>query len=375
MTAVTIRGLNHTLKYLVEHNRLDKVHPITACSGKNSGKYIEFFIVPEKTKNSKDCFDITINVILHQDRDAAMGAVLTQETPGDDFVMTTYSGVYRNDVIRALCAFVVANNMNIDGDDASVDRSSMNEKIWESAAKRPLPGTNIEDVLKFLEGSIDRVPVKVLDKAMLVKMNLKDVFDELRWMANRWNVFEHGLIRIAQGKTSEELEAILEARAGVLYWLLPRDNDEASATNEEIIELCKRSNNPKLTDTITFNIPPGYKGGQPLRLMSEAMTAVERYERNYGPFVAEPQQLIVMVQEDESVRRFVNPEWIDWWTVYSDRVKHPLDEVESRVRESFKDRGNLESLNVHIKQSSLIEGLFDDDIKRHEVVVSYQAFL
>lgn len=375
MTAVTIRGLNNTLKYLVEHNRLDKVHPITACSGKNSAKYIEFFIVPEQIKNSKDCFNITINVILHQDRDAALGAVLTQETPGDDFTMTTYSGVYRNDVIRALCTFVVANNMNIDGNDPSVDPSEMNEKIWESAAKRPLPGSNINDVLVILEASLDRVPVKVLDKAMVAKVNIKDVFDELRWVANRWNVFEGGLMRIAQGKTSEELEAILEARASVLYWLMNRDDSEPSPSNEEIIALCKQSNNPKFTSTITFQHPPGYKGGEPLKLIDAALAAIRVYERNYGPFIPQPEYLIVLEQEDGNVRRFVNTAWIEWWTEYSDRVVHPLDEVRNRLEESFKDRPNLTALDVRVKHKAEVHEILKDDIARHEVIVSYQAFL
>lgn len=375
MTAVTIRGLNNTLKYLVEHNRLDKCHPMRAVSGKNSAKYIEFFIVPEQIKNSKDCFNITINVVLHQDRDAALGAVLTQESPGDDFTMTTYSGVYRNDVIRALRTFVVANNMSIDGDDTSVDRSSMNEKIWESAAKRPLPGSNINDVIDLLGATLDRVPVKVLDKAMVTPLNLKDVLDELRWTANRWDVFEHGLVRLAQGKTSEELNKILDARASVLYWLFDRDDDENGPSNEEIIELCKSSNNPKFTDTITFRRPPGYKGGEPLKLMSYALDAIRVYERNHGPFIPQPEYLIVLEQEDGSTRRFVNPDWIEWWGEYSDRVVHPLDEVQNRLRESFKGRDNLTALDIRVKHKAEVHEILKDDVERHEVIVSYQAFL
>lgn len=374
MTAVTIRGLNNTLKYLVEHNRLDKAHPITACSGKNSGKYIEFFIVPEQIKNSKDCFNITINVILHQDRDAALGAVLTQETPGDDFTMTTYSGVYRNDVIRALCTFVVANNMNIDGNDPLVDPSEMNEKIWESAAKRPLPGSNINDVLVILEASLDRVPVKVLDKAMVAKVNIKDVFDELRWVANRWNVFEGGLMRIAQGKTSEELEAVLEARASVLYWLMNRDDSEPSPSNEEIIALCKQSNNPKFTSILNFSIPAGYQGGNPVKLMQEALKSIEIYERSYGPFIPEPEYLVTIETFGTGTRRFMNPAWIDWWCNYSERVVRPEQEMENRVRATYADRTDLTNLEVRLKQVT-DEEMFGDKEPRMEVVVSYQAFL
>lgn len=374
MTAVTIRGLNNTLKYLVEHNRLDKVHPITACSGKNSAKYIEFFIAPEQIKNSKDCFNITINAILHQDQDAALGAVLTQETPGDDFVMTTYSGVYRNDIIRALCTFVVANDMNIDGDAALVDRSSMNEKIWESAAKRPLPGSNIDDVLVILEASLDRVPVKVLDKAMVAKVNIKDVFDELRWVTNRWNVFEGGLMRIAQGKTSEELEAVLEARASVLYWLMNRDDSEPSPSNEEIIALCKQSNNPKFTSTLNFSIPPGYQGGNPTKLMQEALKSIEIYERNYGPFIPEPEYLAIVETFGTGTRRFMNPAWIDWWCNYSDRVVHPEQEVINRVNATYADRGDLTNLSVRLVQVT-DEEMFGDKEPRMEVIISYQAFL
>jgi hypothetical protein len=386
MTAVTIRGLNNTLKYLVEHNRLDKVHPITACSGKNSGKYLEFFIAPEKDKTLKDCFAIQINVILHSDQDAALGASLTQDKPGDDFVMTTYSGVYRNDVIRALCAFVVANDMNIDGADLSVDRGSMNEKIWESAAKRPLPGTNISDVLNMLEASLDRVPVKVMNKAMTAPLDLKDVFDELRWVINRWSIFEHGLIRIAQGKTSEELFNVIEARSSVLYWLMTRDESPLTPSNEEIIELCKRSNNPKFTDTLTFTIPAGYKGGNPTKLMGEALRTIEIYERNYGPFIPEPEYLITIETFGTGVRRFVNPEWMDWWANYSSqlldraegrepRSNNPLHEAESRVRASYADRQELlKSLDVRIKQV-VCEELFEDKNTHFEVIVSYQAFL
>lgn len=246
-------------------------------------------------------------------------------------------------------------------------------KILAAAGDRPMPGTNIDDVINLLEAALSKVPANILKKALPTNLDIKVVLDELRWVANRFHIFEHGLIRIAQGKNSEELTQILDSRAGALYWLFDRDNSGPS--NEEIIDLCKQSNNPKFTDTITFRRPPGYKGGEPLKLMGAALDAIRVYERNYGLFIPQPEYLIVLEQEDGGVRRFVNPVWIEWWTEYSDRIKHPLEEVESRLRESFTDRPNLTGLDVRVKHKAEVHEIFKDDVARYEVFVSYQAFL
>lgn len=382
MTTVTVRGLGYCLSYLAEHNRLSNAHCITSRTGKDSAKYQDYFIAPEKAKGHPGCFDITVNVVLHRDEDAALGASLVQDKPGDEFVMTTYSGVYHNDVIRALRTFVAANNMTL-GDDVDLPptepQADKNPKIFESASNRPLRGSNIDDVITLLEATIDRVPVKVLEKAKVTPLNLKDVFDELRWVANRWNIFEYGLVRLAQGKTSEELMTILDARSSVLYWLFDRDNSGPS--NEEIIDLCKKSNNPKFTSEITFNIPPGYKGGNPVRLMSEALVAIDKYERNYGPFVPEPEYLLTLETFGTGTRRFVNPAWLDWWFNYSDRTQKPAYMaanpeyvIEERVRASYAGRTDLTNLDVRLKRL-VDKELFGDEDERTEVVVSYQAFL
>lgn len=246
-------------------------------------------------------------------------------------------------------------------------------KILAAASERPLPGSNIDDVINTLEAAVSKVPANILKKALPTNLDIKAVLDELRWVANRFHIFEHGLVRIAQGKNSEELTQILDTRASALYWLFDRDNDGPS--NEEIIELCKQSNNPKFTDTITFRRPPGYKGGEPLKLMGAALDAIRIYERNYGAFIPQPEYLIVLEQEDGGVRRFINPAWIEWWTEYSDRVKHPLEEVENRLRESFADRPHLTNLDIRVKHKAEIHEIFKDDVVRHEVFVSYQAFL
>lgn len=245
-------------------------------------------------------------------------------------------------------------------------------KILAAAGDRPMPGTNIDDVINLLESAILKVPANILKKGLPAALDIKVVLDELRWVANRFHVFEHGLIRIAQGTTSDELTQILDTRASALYWLFDRDNEGPS--NEEIIDLCKQSNNPKFTDTITFRRPPGYKGGEPLKLMSAALDAIRVYERNYGPFIPEPEYLIVL-EQDKGLRRFINPAWIEWWVEYSDRVKHPLEEVENRLRESFTDRSNLTGLDVRVKHKAEVHEIFKDDVVRHEVFVSYQAFL
>jgi hypothetical protein len=246
-------------------------------------------------------------------------------------------------------------------------------KTLAAAGDRPLPGSNIDDVINTLEAALSKVPANILKKALPTNLDIKVVLDELRWVANRFHVFEHGLIRIAQGTTIDELTQILDTRASVLYWLFDRDNEGPS--NEEIIALCKQSNNPKFTDTITFRRPPGYKGGEPLKLMSAALDAIRIYERNYGPFIPQPEYLIALEQEDGGVRRFVNPDWVEWWTEYSDRIVHPLNEVENRLRESFKDRPHLTALDVRVKRNPEVHGIFNDDVERHEIIVSYQAFL
>lgn len=245
-------------------------------------------------------------------------------------------------------------------------------KILAADTERPLPGSNIDDVINTLEAAVSKVPANILKKALPTNLDIKAVMDELRWVANRFHIFEHGLIRIAQGTTSDELTQILDTRASALYWLFDRDNDGPS--NEEIIELCKQSNNPKFTDTITFRRPPGYKAGEPLKLMGAALDAIRVYERNYGPFIPEPEYLIVL-EQDNGIRRFINPAWIEWWTEYSDRVAHPLDEVEKRLRESFADRPHLAGLDVRVKRKAEVHEILKDDVERHEVIVSYQAFL
>ena len=255
-------------------------------------------------------------------------------------------------------------------------------KILAAAADRPMPGTNIDDVINLLESALSKVPANILKKALPAALDIKVVLDELRWVANRFHVFEGGLMRIAQGTTSDELTQLLDTRASALYWLFDRDNDGPS--NEEIIELCKQSNNPKFTDTITFRRPPGYKGGEPLKLMSAALDAIQVYERNYGPFVPEPEYLITL-DPHGTVRRFINPEWEEWWINYSEqsngqradysaRPRLPLVEVEHRVRAIYADRKDLVNLDVSIKQVVSTE-IFQDDIPRSEVIVSYQAFL
>lgn len=373
-TNVTIIGLGDCLKGLANTERLDKAHPINVRTEGAPNKYTTYFIVPKKAKHGKDRFEITVNAVLAEGRDAAEGAVLAQENPGDTFLVTTFAGVLHHDVVRALRAFVAANNMSTaeDEEPAAEERlPGIIGRTWESAGKRPLPGANVNDVLDVLETTLNRISANVLKRAMVTPFDVKDVLDELRWVANRWDVFEHGLIRLAQGKTTPELDTVLETRASVLYWLFDRDNNGPS--NEEIIALCKQSNNPKFTDEISFHIPPGYKGGNPVKLMGEALRAVEVYERNFGPFVAEPDHMLV-IRRAGADRRFINPAWIEWWGNYSDRPFNPLNEVENRVRESYKDRKDLKNLGVRIEEVAAPD-LFQDDALRLEILISYQAFL
>jgi len=195
--------------------------------------------------------------------------------------------------------------------------------------------------------------------------------DELTWVAERWNVLEHGLMPIVQGLNTIEASEVLLARQEVLYWLFSDSKPQPS--NAEIIALCKNSNNPKFTQTITFQIPPGYKGGNAVKLMYEAARAIEIYERNYGPYVPEPEYLITTT-EGERVHRFVNPAWVDWWSNYSDRRAHPEHEIERRIMESYKDRPELTNIDVRVrrlKESTQIGGAEVTE----EVIVSYQAFL
>lgn len=255
-------------------------------------------------------------------------------------------------------------------------------KILAAAGDRPLPGSNIDDVINTLETALSKIPANLLKKAIGTNLDIKDILDELRWVANRFHVFEGGLMRIAQGKNSEELTQLLDARASVLYWLFDRDNNGPS--NEEIIDLCKQSNNPKFINTINFQIPPGYKGGNPVKLMAEALRAIETYERNYGPFVPEPEYLITL-DPHGTVRRFINPEWEEWWVNYSEqlngsrvdyagRPSNPLVEAEHRVRAIYAGRKDLLNLDIQIKQVVSTE-IFQDTIPRLEVIVSYQVFL
>lgn len=245
-------------------------------------------------------------------------------------------------------------------------------KILAAVGGRPLPGSNIDDVINTLESALSKVPANILKKVLPTNLDIKVVLDELRWVANRFHVYEYGLVRITQGTTSEELTQILDTRASVLYWLFDRENEGPS--NEEIIDLCKQSNNPKFTDQISFRAPPGYKGGDAVKLMRVALQAVETYERNYAPFVPEPEHLITL-DPHGVVRRFINPVWIEWWCNSPDhRGKNPEHEVEERVRESYKGREDLHNLDVRIKPVVSTE-IFQDDGPRMEVIVSYQAFL
>lgn len=245
-------------------------------------------------------------------------------------------------------------------------------RTLETADKRPLPGTNINDVLRFLSGILSNIPVSVLNKAMPSKQyKIEDVMDELTWVAKRWDALEHGLMPIVQDLNAIEASEVLLARQEVLYWLFSDTKPQPS--NEEIIALCKGSNNPKFTQTITFQIPHGYKGGAAVKLMYEAARAIEIYERNYGPYIPEPEYIITRT-EDEGVRRFVNPAWIDWWNNYSERRAHPEHEIERRIMDSYKDRPELTNLDVRIRK--LNEPISIDGIEvTKEVFVSYQAFL
>jgi len=47
-----------------------------------------------------------------------------------------------------------------------MEKNAELNRTLETADKRPLPGTNINDVLRFLSGVLSNIPVSVLNKAM-----------------------------------------------------------------------------------------------------------------------------------------------------------------------------------------------------------------
>lgn len=167
----------------------------------------------------------------------------------------------------------------------------------------------------------------------------ESVVDRLRWANNRFHIYEHALLGLSVGRTTNvELAQLLDGRSDVLYSLFGRDRSQLS--NEQILEHIKQSNNPLVTGGLHFDMYRHQTVIHYPSLIKEFLDAVDKWQDDreaagrLNP-MTEPEMLLIVsppAPEDEgkkevgvrptwrdgrnpapAVRRFIRREWLDWY--------------------------------------------------------------
>ena len=333
-TKIVTPGLYDCLIQLHLNGHLNKAHSFDIRTVRHPDLYTTFFVVPDYQSNNR--FKIEVTGVLPGGGDASLVAELQETEEVDKYVLNIANIGLASppDIQRVLKGFLLANSF-FEAKKSDVQPDSLlpypDDSTWETAAKRPIPGSNIHDLFEFLEGMI-KTRVDHRGTSSLEKLFVDNWRKELEWHINRWGVFEHGLIKLAQGLSTPDLMKVLDERSDILYYLF--DNKEVS--NEEIKEVLRQCNKPRLTDRIYFQVPRDYKPGDSLKIMGSAISAIQEYERNFKPVVPEP-DMISYDAADPTIR-WVNPLWLEWCEDNRISLDNALQKTYDAVTASFPGR-------------------------------------
>lgn len=175
---------------------------------------------------------------------------------------------------------------------------------------------------KFFLENAEKVGVPITDGD---RTFCEGVQDRLRWATERFHIYEHALLGLNVGRTTNvELAELLGRRSEVLYRLFGIGRGELS--NEQIIETIKQSSDPRVTDGLYFSMNHHREVIHYPSLLKEFLDKVDKWQDDREAIAKarpteEPEMFEIhsydvvgdeRADPDRRTHRFIRQEWIEW---------------------------------------------------------------